>query len=295
MKKIGILTIYLFIFCSALIFNSPADGSSDPETFTIKHPRCELNAPKSFFGEESMIVIYGPESGVSFNIITHPESTKSLKEYAEFSKEQARLGGFKNVFEGEADYNNTRFAYQIYSFRDGRDELKAKCFWTLRNKSAFILTYTAPEGLFEKYLKESEALMEGFEIDPPSIKIPDSFVSKNRSLIVLSGEKTGDFQTNINVIIEKETKPYQEFIKDSKEGLKNSETTFLAEGFEIFRGSRFYSAIHEFKSGDLMLKAKSTWTLQNGVAYILTYTSLKTSYEKQENNVEQIFKNFSIK
>ncbi|HPG57558.1 MAG TPA: DcrB-related protein [Candidatus Wallbacteria bacterium] len=291
--------IYALCFAALAVFGfGHAYASTEAEILSISYPHYEAKVPVTFFSDNAMVMFYGPEEAVTFNMVIQPEPDRNLEQYTAFSKEQIKnLPDFKVENEGFETYNGVKFATALNNFKRDAMNLKSKGVWTVFNKKAYVLTYTAPAASFEKYLKTADAAFASFKTSPLSITMPKDFVPQN-SIMMGFGESTPEeFRINFNIIVKPEAeKTLEEFTEFSKkEASKIPGFTILKEGYETYGGVKYFSVIHKFKQGEVPLKARSVWTITNKKVYILTYTSTEGSFSKYEADIESLCKNFSVK
>lgn len=295
--------IYVFILSFVLLsgFNyacAAPQQSTTQEVLTITYPHYEAKVPVSFFNDNAMVMFYGPEDAVTINIVIQPEAERNLEQYTAFSKEQIKnLPDFKVENEGFETFNGVKFATALNNFKRNGMSLKSRGVWTVHNKRAYVMTYAAPDKLFDKHLKTAEAIFASLKLSPASLEIPADFVPVN-SLVMGFGESTPEeFRVNFNVIVKPEVKKtLEEFTEFSKsETSKIPDFTIFKEGYETYGGVKFFSVIYGLKQAGVKLKARSVWTIVNKKVYILTYTSTESAFEKYAADIEYLCKNFIVK
>lgn len=67
--------------------------------------------------------------------------------------------------ESETDLANRSADRVVYSYRDGEDEFKRMQVWNLKNNRAYVVTYTAEEDKFDRFLKNVEKIIDSFIIN----------------------------------------------------------------------------------------------------------------------------------
>lgn len=267
------------------------------DNFFINHSNYEFSIPMSFLGDDAVLMFYGPTDNVNFNIIIQSEPNRNLEEYTKFSKEQVQqIPDFKIEKESYETYNGNKFAVAVNSFKKDNVNFKSKGMWTIYNKKAYVLTYTATDDIFDKYLKDAENIFKSFKISPCSISIPKEFTPDN-NLIMVFGETTQNFRINFNIIVNKITqKTLEEFTEFSKaEAKKIPGFEIIKEGYETYNKVKFYTATQKLMQNNIKLMAKSIWTVNNQKAYIITYTSTENEYPKYEKEINELCKSFKIK
>jgi len=293
------ILIYSFI-SAAILFGglNYAWAVSEPEILSIYYPYYTAAAPVSFFNDNAMIMFYGPEEAVTLNLVIQPEPDRNLEQYTAFSREQIKnVPDFKVEKESSEVYSGVKFASAINNFKRNGLYLRSKCVWTVHNKHAYVMTFAAPERLFDKYLKTAEDIFASFKLSPLSISVPADFVPRS-SIMMGFGESTSEgFRINFNIIVKPETgMSLEEFTEFSKsEASKIPGFTILKEGYETFGGAKFFSVVHKFKQNQISLKARSAWSLKDKKVYILTYTSTEKAYEKYAADIDYLCKKFIIK
>lgn len=286
------------IIAIAIILLSFNYAFATGEVLTIAYPHYEAKVPVSFFGDDAMIMFYGPGEGVTFNAVIQPEPDRNLEQYTAFSKEQIKaLPDFKVEKESFETFNGVKFATAVNNFKRDGMNLKSKGVWTIFEKKAYVLTYTAPEAVFETHLKQADAIFGSFKLSPLAIEMPAEFIPEN-SLMMGFGESTPEeFRINFNIIVKPEAnRTLEEFTEFSKaEAKKIPGFTIEKEGYETYGGVKFFSVVHKFKQNDIALKARSVWTIAKKKVYIITYTATEGAYEKFAGDIESLCRNFVVK
>ncbi len=289
------LLVLLFFVCMINLVSAPC-ASASANDFTLNYPAYTLKVPTSFMTVDSMVMIYGPEPMTTFNLITNPETEKNLEQYTAFSKEQIKgIPDFKVEKEGFETYNGVKFASAVNKFKSEDMTLRSKGVWTIQNKKAHVMTYTAGDASFDKYLKDAEGMFAGFDIANSALKVPAGFAGEN-SIVMVFGETINEFRINFNVIVKAEKeKTLEQYTAYSKEEVKKvPDFKIEKEGYETYNGVKFYSMTSKMVNNDVKLKAKSAWTIIDGKAYILTYTSTEGAFDKYLRDAESMMNNFSI-
>jgi len=264
--------------------------------FVLNYPAYTLKIPVSFMASDSMLMIYGPEPMTTFNLIINPELEKNLEQYTIFSKAQIKgIPDFKVEKEGYETYNGVKFATAVNKFKSEEFMLRSKGVWTIQNKKAHVMTYTAAEASFDKYIKDAESMFGGFDIANLTFKVPATFSGEN-SIVMVFGETINEFRINFNVIVKAEKeKNLEQYTAYSKEEVKKVPDFKIAkEGYETYNGVKFYSMTSDMVNSGVKLKAKSSWTIVDGKVYILTYTSTEAAFDKYLKGAEAMMNNFAI-
>jgi hypothetical protein len=299
MKSLTTSLIYLFSIAFIVLsgFNY-AYATTEAEVLKINYPHYDAKVPVSFFSDNAMVMFYGPEDGVTLNMVIQPEAERNLEQYTAFSKEQIKgMPDFKVENEGFETFNGVKFASAVNNFKREGMSLKSKGVWTIFNKKAYVMTFTAPDESFEKYMKTADSIFASLKLTPLSIDMPADFIPAN-SLIMGFGESTPEeFRINFNIIVKPEAgKTLEEFTDFSKkEAVKIPGFTIVKEGYETYGGVKFFSVIHKFSQNNVSLKARSIWTIANKKVYIITYTATEGSFEKYAGDIESLCKTFSVK
>jgi|GEM_PF-3517570 len=273
-------------------------ATEEISAFSFDYPYYSLKAPVSFFDDNALIMIYGPEEAVSINVIVQPEPDRNLEQYTAFSREQIKnLPDFKVEKEGIETINGVKFAFAMNNFKRDGASIKSKGIWTVFNKKAFVITYTAPEASFEKYLKTVESVFASFSPEPMKLSVPEAFVPKNSLIMGFGASTPEEFRINFNVIVKpEENKTLEQFTDFSKEEAKKIPGfTILSEGNEIYGGVKYYNVVHKFKQNALGLKARSAWAVSDKKVYIITYTSTEAAFDKYSKDIDYLCKSFVIK
>ena len=289
------LFVLLFFVCLVNVMSASC-ASAAANDFTLNYPAYALKVPASFMTGDSMLMIYGPEPLVTFNLITNPELEKNLEQYTAYSREQIKgIPDFKIEKEGFETYNGVKFATAVNKFKSEDTMLRSKGAWTIQNKKAHVMTYTAGDASFDKYVKDAEAMFGGFDIANTSLKVPAGFCGEN-SIVMVFGETINEFRINFNVIVKTEKdKNLEQYTAYSKEEVKKvPDFKIEKEGYETYNGVKFYSMTSKMINNDVKLKAKSSWTIIDGKAYILTYTSTEAAFDKYIKDAEAMMNNFSM-
>lgn len=162
MKKFTAITVTIV---SALVMATFAFAAGG---FGFVHPCFEFNLPTSFMAEDSPVVIFGPAEGdfrVNVNFLVQNTGGKSLEEFTKISQEQIKsFPDAKIEKEGYETINGVKFFSAVASFKKEAYTLKAKTAWTVADGKAYVLTYTATEQSYGKYLKDADAMFSSFAI-----------------------------------------------------------------------------------------------------------------------------------
>jgi len=158
-------TSFLILIVTALAITSLAFAAGP---FGFSHPCFEFSLPSSFMTEDSPVIIFGPAEGdfrINVNFLVQKTDGKTLEEFTKLSQEQLKsFPESKVIKEGYETINGAKFYSVTATFKKETYVLKAKTAWAVTDGKAYVITYTATEQTFDKYLKDAETMFSTFAI-----------------------------------------------------------------------------------------------------------------------------------
>ena len=99
-------------------------------------------------------------------VTVEPTSNKTLDEYTKLSKQEIlKLDkNAKIAQEGESTLAGKNGYRVVYTTKEGNEELKKLNVWTMKNDKAYLITYEAEAGKYEKFLPVVEKMIKSLEV-----------------------------------------------------------------------------------------------------------------------------------
>jgi hypothetical protein len=163
--------------------------------------------------------------------------------------------------------------------------------------------------LFNSTMLFAQNDWQTLEKDNFAISYPKDWVSSDQkpqptiAILLLSDEesqKTDQFRENINLNLEDlkgQTLSLDEYAKISIDQIKNQipNAEILSNGTTKINGWEAKSVVwHADFGNNMTLKFKQVFLLNNGIAYVLTYSSTKTEYDDYFEVADKIINSFNF-
>ncbi|MHA1300589.1 MAG: PsbP-related protein [Candidatus Helarchaeota archaeon] len=219
----------------------------------------------------------------------------------------------------ETQLDGKRAHQIIFKAVQGIYSLRFMVLYTVFNDVGYILTYTAEDDKFDKYIDIISLMIDSFEITgtykfEPSefthyknktfnieIEYPSNWDVIKDGMVFLSPleEPTDDFRENINISVQKlpSKMSLEEFSELNISELKKIITNFkIVEGpIETkLAGIKANQITFTAVQGKYLLKFMSICTIKNDNVYVITFTSEEDKYEKYLETVKKMIDSFKI-
>jgi len=135
----------------------------------------------------------------------------------------------------------------------------------------------------------------GYSMNPPSGWTVDESIS---GIVIFYGPlipETGG-RININIVVQTTTNTLQEYVTTSKSQLPTLFVNYnlVSEGSRNIGGLDGYELVATFTQAAYNFKNKQVFFVENGKAYIITFTALPTNYDVYLSNFEESLQTFEL-
>jgi hypothetical protein len=164
MRKI----VLLFVgFVIAYVANAQSTLLSKP-SYSIKYPndwRLETSNNTTF-------TLGAPSDGEgdafveNIHFVSYPVTGYLPKDYAQYSKTTLpqKIKGFKVVEEKQVKQGGKTGYYMIFKGKQNNQALKWKQYYFIKNGTAYVLTFTAQETMFNTYMSKINTCLNSFTV-----------------------------------------------------------------------------------------------------------------------------------